>query len=73
MLLRPLLQFTLKRDNARCDHSELQAPTPPSLHYAHQLSVGEHFPSCARIMYSFFCSTLSLKAIIFLLLLLARN
>ena len=44
MLLRPLLQFTLKRDNARCDHSELQAPTPPSLHCAHQLSVGEHFP-----------------------------
>lgn len=52
LLLWPLLQFTLKRDNARCDHSELQAPTPPSLHSAHQLSVGEHFPH-TYIMYSF--------------------
>lgn len=58
MLLRPLLQFTLKRDNARCDHSELQAPTPPSLHSAHQRSVGEHFPSrahasCTRFLLHF--------------------
>lgn len=68
MLLRPLLQFTLKRDNARCEHSELQAPTPSLLHSAHQLSVGEHLPSLTHHVLVL-CLTLSLQVIVFLHLL----